>query len=707
MVAGNTGSRFVKAVNTQTLPYGTWPSVLSAKVVTSAGSSFGMPTEYRGSVLATELRPEQGGRVALVERQATGVVRDVLPRDYSVRTRVHEYGGRAWWGGVDQLYFCCWEDQRLYCAKGSPDAFEAPYPLTPEPIEQHGLRFADGVETPDRQWVIAVAEIHASDQERLGLVARKQDEAVNVVMAIPTDGSAVNDPTRLVVLSSASDFVSNPRVSVDGLRLCWLQWNHPNMPWDGTELMTACIATHLHSDTSTEAGTTISMSDAHCVAGGASVSIVGPSWLRDGRLAFSTDESGWWNVSVFDPNTQEVKSVTQLTHAEIGAPAWAIGTTRFAELFSEPDAADDNAPWLAVAVTERAEDWLGVVRSNGDLERLPVACAAVKGLSPTIDGGLLTHIDLTDADSEHRRFTHEDLATGGTGKALFNPKTSGAIPGFKCSIPESFEFESAGETAHAFFYPPAAKELTAPDNEKPPLIVMGHGGPTAHASPALRMGIQYWTSRGFAVADVNYRGSSGFGRQYRQGLNEAWGVADVEDCVNVVSALCEHGKVDPQRCVIRGGSAGGLTVLRALQTSELFAAGTSLYGVADLEALLADTHKFESRYLDTLIGPYPQEAERYRLRSPIHHASDITSPLLVLQGDEDKVVPPSQSTSIVAAVAAQSLPHAYVLFAGEQHGWRKASTLVRALELELWFYGAVLGFEPDDDIAAPEEAVGF
>jgi dipeptidyl aminopeptidase/acylaminoacyl peptidase len=697
MVTGNEGNRIVKAVDSKTLPYGTWPSVLSAKVVTSAGSSFGMPAEYAGSVLATEMRPEESGRVALVERQQSGVVRDVLPRDYSVRTRVHEYGGRAWWSGLNHVYFCCWEDQRLYSAKGSPDALEAPCPLTPEPLAHHGLRFADGIETPDGQWVIAVAEVHTSDQARLGLTCRKPDEAVNVVIAIPTDGSAVNDATRLVVLSRATDFVSNPRVSADGTRLCWLQWNHPNMPWDATELMTAHLALSPKPV----------LSHVQCIAGGTDLAIVGPSWLRDGRLAYSTDESGWWNVSVFNPETKTHQSVTQLTNAEIGAPAWGIGTSRFTELCNDYQADGEDLPWLAVAVTESAEDWLGVVRVSGSMERLPVACAAVKGLSATADGGLLVHLDLADADSEHRRFTQEELAKSGCGKALFNPKATGVTPGFRCSIAESFWFDSAGETAQAFFYPPAAQALTAPDGEKPPLIVMGHGGPTAHASPSLRMGIQYWTSRGFAVADVNYRGSSGFGRGYRQGLNEAWGVVDVEDCINVVKALSEQGKVDPNRCVIRGGSAGGLTVLRALQTSDVFAAGTSLYGVADLEALLADTHKFESRYLDTLIGPYPEEAERYRLRSPIHHASDITSPLLVLQGDEDKVVPPSQSTSIVAAVAAQSLPHAYVLFEGEQHGWRKASTLVRALELELWFYGAVLGFVPDDDIAAPEEAVGF
>jgi len=366
---------------------------------------------------------------------------------------------------------------------------------------------------------------------------------------------------------------------------------------------------------------------------------------------------------------------------------------------------------LAVAITEQAVDRLAVLYRDGRIESLPLPCAAVRGMSATANGGLLVMVEQRNAEAAHYLFSAADLAHQSSAQALSSTQSSVASAAGASSpvwsLAEPISFASGEQQAHAFFYPPTADGVVAPANERPPLIVMGHGGPTSHATSGLRLAIQFWTSRGFAVADVNYRGSTGFGTRYRQGLNEAWGVVDVEDCINVAQHLAHTGRVDAKRCVIRGGSAGGLTVLRALQLSSVFAAGTSLYGVADLEGLLADTHKFESRYLDGLIGAHPEQAERYRERSPIHHASDINVPLLVLQGDEDKVVPPSQSEAIVKAVAAQGLAHAYVLFKGEQHGWRQASTLIRALEIELWFYGAVLGFTPADAIEAPKQANGF
>ena len=679
-------------------PYGSWKSSLTAATVTSSSATLGAPVEYQGCILATESRPTEAGRVALLGRDAQNKMFDCLPTDFSIRTRVHEYGGRAWWAGTNRLYFCNWSDQRLYGMSGDVKNLIHPKPLTPAPINDHGLRFADGVETPDGNWVIAVAEIHGEDQSRYQVGGGADGEAANVIVAIPTDGSAVDNPSAINVLVTGADFVSNPSVSKNGEWISWVQWHHPNMPWDNTELMVGKLSADL------------SVSEVSCYAGGNNVSIVGPNWLHDGRLAYSSDENGWWNLHALNMDTKNIDVITELEGAEIGAAAWAIGTCRFCELNPVEDKLEKghpkNAPWLVAMVTEQASDWLAVVYRDGTVQRNAVECAAVRGVCATGDGGAVALLEYRDSESSHCAFSTHDLSQGLPGKRMLNARANSQVK-FAGSVAEPLRFASASEHAHAFFYAPTSSQLQGLADELPPLIVMGHGGPTAHATPSIKLAIQYWTSRGFAVADVNYRGSSGFGRRYRQGLNEAWGVVDVEDCIHVVKHLTATGRVDPKRCVIRGGSAGGLTVLRALQVSDVFAAGVSLYGVADLEGLLAETHKFESRYLDNLVGSYPEHAARYKERSPINYAHDINVPLLVLQGDEDKVVPPSQSEAIVKAVSDQKLAHAYVLFKGEQHGWRQASTLIRALELELWFYGAALNFKPNDDIKAPKEAKYF
>jgi len=690
-------------------PFGSWESSLTAEYVTAGSSALGVPLEYQGCLLSTESRPSEAGRVALVSRGNDGNFFECLPTDFSIRTRVHEYGGRALWAGQNRLYFCNWSDQRLYGMAGDVGNLMYPKPLTPEPLREHGLRFADGMETPDGAWIIAVAEIHAEDQARYAVQGSAAGEAANVIVAIPTNGSAATDPATMKVLATGADFMSNPRVSFDGRWLSWVQWHHPNMPWDNTELMVAELVLD-------ESPSLIGISQ---IAGGKDESIVGPNWVRDGRLIYSTDVSGWWNLHAYQVDSKQISAITHLSGAEIGAAAWAIGTARFCELIkpTHKDAANEaadnaNDPWLVAWVTEEASDWLAVIHQDGTLKRNETECAGILGVAPTADGGVVTLLEFRDKESAHCLYSATELTLGQSGTPLSSSKHKKNLA-FDGSIAEPIRFATEPDAsgidndAHAFFYAPHSRSYQGNVDELPPLIVMGHGGPTSHAKPSVRLAIQYWTSRGFAVADVNYRGSSGFGRQYRQGLNEAWGVADVEDCVNVVKYLVNTGRVDGARCVIRGGSAGGLTVLRALQTSSVFAAGVSLYGVADLEGLLAETHKFESRYLDNLIGRYPEHAQRYKDRSPIHHAHDIKVPLLVLQGDEDKVVPPSQSTAIVEAVSDQNLAHAYVVFKGEQHGWRKAETLIRALELELWFYGAALGFVPNDDIEAPPEAKNF
>lgn len=673
-------------------PYGSWKSSLTAEVVTTSSASLGVPVEYQGCILATESRPLEAGRVALVAQCAEGGLLECLPTDFSIRTRVHEYGGRSWWAGAKHLYFCNWSNQRLYSMAGEVTNLIHPKPITPEPLSEHGLRFADGMETPDGVWVIAVAEIHGKDQTRYEVQGSVEGEAANVIVAVPTDGSAVDNPHAMKVLATGADFMSNPRVSLDGEWLSWVQWHHPNMPWDSTELMVGKLTSNL------------TLVSATVRAGGDGVSIVGPNWVQDGRLVFSSDESGWWNLHALDLRTGNIDVITHLSNAEIGSVAWAIGTSRFCEIASSDQAND--APWLLAAVTGEASDWLAVVYRDGTVKRNAIACTCVRGITATTEGGAVALLEYNNAESTHCTFSAAELRQGEKGRKTFAKRSSQSVK-FEGSTAEAIRFASAKDHAHAFFYAPRSSQFQGTTDELPPLIVMGHGGPTSHATPSIRLAIQYWTSRGFAVADVNYRGSSGFGRHYRQGLNEAWGVADVEDCVHVVEHLSSKGRVDPKRCVIRGGSAGGFTVLRALQVSDVFAAGVSLYGVADLESLLAETHKFESRYLDKLIGSYAEHPARYKERSPIYYANDINVPLLVLQGAEDKVVPPSQSEAIVKAVSDQKLAHAYVLFEGEQHGWRQASTSIRALELELWFYGAALNFKPHDGIEAPAEAKFF
>jgi dipeptidyl aminopeptidase/acylaminoacyl peptidase len=431
-------------------------------------------------------------------------------------------------------------------------------------------------------------------------------------------------------------------------------------------------------------------------------------------LVFATDTSGWWNLHRWHPD-RSTEAITDLDGAEIGGPAWAFGSQPWVEY----------APGqLAVVVTEQATDRLATV-ALGPPGRGPKAPEPITpppsgvhfgALAATGDGrvGVIT----AGPRSLPELVIVAPLADGPAGAdstvpppVVVRPSEDTGVDSAWFSTAQAISFDSgppeARRRSHAFFYPPTAPGLVGPDGSAPPLVVVGHGGPTAHNGPNLNLKIQYWTSRGFAVADVNYGGSSGYGRDYRALLDRSWGVVDVEDCIAVAGHLAEQGLVDPDRMVIRGSSAGGLTVLAALQQSDRFTAGTSLYGVADLTALAADTHKFESRYLDGLVGPYPEQADIYRERSPINHTDRLSSPLLVLQGTEDEIVPPSQSEAIVAAVASKGLPHAYVTFEGEQHGFRRFENIVRSFEVELWFYGRVLGFDPADPIEAPEGAVGF
>ncbi len=672
---------------TNVAPFGSWPSPISAELVAAGGVGVGGPAVDGTRIWWSELRPSESGRLVLVSKDGDDAAIDRLQPPWSARTRVHEYGGGAWWLGADDLYFAEWSDQRLYRlpAVDDPASPAGPEPLTPEPAVPAGWRYADGREHPDGDWLVCVREDHH------GIADGGKAEPSNEIVAIAT---APADGVEPVVLVSGPDFVAAPRFSADGRWLSWIQWNHPNMPWDDTTLCAAPVFANMR------------IGNVQIVAGGGESSresIHGADWTADGRLMFSSDRSGFWNLYAWSPARHETSTITELEGSEIGAPPWVFGVQRWTEL-------GDGR--LVVAVTTEAVDSLAVVEpevgsaSADELAPLrPLELADVSVVSAVTAAGP-GRVALVGAGPTALSSVMElDVDSGAV--IVRRPADDPGVDRRWYAAATPIRYESGGRQAHAFFYPPTGADMAGPGAEAPPLIVMGHGGPTSHAGTALSLKIQYWTSRGFAVVDVNYGGSSGFGRHYRELLQGTWGIVDVEDCVNAATHLAAERLVDGRRLAIRGGSAGGFTVLAALVRSDAFAAGTSLYGVADLTALAADTHKFESRYLDGLVGPFPQRRDLYDERSPINHTDRLSSPLLVLQGLEDEIVPPNQSEAIVAALAAKGVPHAYVAFEGEQHGFRRAETIIRSLEVELWFYGRILGFEPADRIEPPAGAVGL
>jgi dipeptidyl aminopeptidase/acylaminoacyl peptidase len=650
-------------------PYGSWSSPIEAATVARAGRRLGAPAlAADGAVWWAEGRPTEGGRVVLMRRAAGGGPEAVTPEGSNVRTRVHEYGGGAWClVGSDLVVFVDFADQRLHRQRLG----EEPVAISPAPSDAgaEAFHYADLRPTPDGGSVVCVRERHG------------EDEPVNEIVSLAIDGSG--EPQ---VLASGRDFYSFPRISSDGAWLAWTCWDHPNMPWDGTELWVAPLA-----DSGEE----------RLVAGGPEESVFQPEWGPEGRLHFVSDRDGWWNLyRAREPGAElsgEEGALVQLTEqeADFAHPQWLFGGATYAFLESGAIACVRCAGGEERLFLLRPEGWepadLGlpftsfgfpVVSARGEA----VAFAAA---SPESETAVILH-DVGRGESKIVRSSSEepvDLAY--------------------VSRPRPVEFPTGGgETAYGFYYPPASPEFEAPAGELPPLIVESHGGPTSHATPALDREFLYWTSRGIGVVDVNYRGSSGYGREYRNKLRGRWGVVDTEDCVNAARYLAEWGEADGARLAIRGGSAGGYATLCALTFYEGFAAGASYYGVADAEALARDTHKFESRYLDRLIGPYPEQAELYRERSPLNHVERLRSPVILFQGLEDEVVPPNQAEKMVAALRRNGVPHAYLPFEGEQHGFRKAETNIRCLEAELYFYGRIMGFEPAGD-PEPVEIVGL
>lgn len=627
--------------------YGTWSSPVSALDVAAAASNLGYASAANGRLYWIESRPAERGRNALMCMAPDGNPVEVSAAGSNVRSRVHEYGGRPYLVCADTVVHCEYGDQRLYRAGRQ------------EPLTQPGHRYADGAARAGTAFLVR------EDHTRAG-------EPVNAIVALDLEGR--HDER---VLFDRSDFVAYPRPSADG-RLAFVAWNHPNMPWDATSLHVGRLA----------AG---GLTDIAIVAGepsGPPESVLEPVWADDGTLYFLSDRSGYWNLHRWRAGA--VEQVTAL-EADMGGPLWNLGVSTYALVSTER---------ALVRVCRNAVDRLALVDlKTGAVSFLPIRSAAI-GSVGALDNR--TGFAVVAPEDAPPALIMLDLDTGETRTV----RSAGpqVVPREFVSLAKAIEFPTTSgadgvpRTAHALFHPPHNPRFAGPAGTRPPLIVLLHGGPTAHAAPVLSTSIQFWTTRGFAVVNVNYGGSSGYGRAYRERLRGEWGVTDREDAVAVVDHLAATGRVDASRVVIRGGSAGGYTVLSCLAFTRRFAAGINYYGVADLELLVTDTHKFESRYLDTLIAPLPEGMETYRARSPILHLESMDAALITFQGDEDAAVPPEQSRRIVEAVRARGRPVAYIEFKGEQHGFRQAQNIARALEAELYFLGKVFGFEPAETI---------
>jgi dipeptidyl aminopeptidase/acylaminoacyl peptidase len=653
---------------TETASYGEWPSPIDGADVARKQVGLAFPTIDAAGVWWQESRPEEGGRLAIVRQGPDGVRRDLLPMPWNARTRVHEYGGKSYLPLPGGFVFANFAEQRLYrCGvQGEPE------PLTPAPGEDIADRFADLVLSPrgDEVWCVG-------EQHRAGRITR-------AIVAVPLDGSGAHDPAAIRVLVSGSDFYAYPTPSPDGTRLAWICWDHPRMPWDGTELRVTAL---------NGAAPVTDKSQQQLIMGCATESVLAPVWRDDRSLYAISDRSGWWNLYVAD--LIAFPRALCPREEEFAGPLWQLGMSPYAVL-------GDGR--IAVA-HGTGETRLGVLDpETGQLTDLDLPYSVfVPGLSTagqtvaTIAGG--PNVPMTVISVEVPA-PGEDLRAAAAREL---DRSADSLPDAAyLPVPRAARLTGpSGSVVHALVYPPANPAVRGPDGERPPYIVWVHGGPTAHVTPRLDLEKAFFTSRGIGIIDVNYGGSSGYGRAYRERLRGQWGVVDVADVMTAALALAEAGEADGKRLGIRGGSAGGWTALAAVtsgigiaQGGGVFAAAASYFGVSDLRGFAAQTHDFESRYLDGLIGPLPECDALYAERAPVGHVSDATCPVLLLQGLDDPVVPPAQAESIAADLAAHGISYAYITFEGESHGFRKAENIVASLEAELSFYGQIMGFTP-------------
>ncbi len=625
-------------------PYGSWKSPITSDLIASGTIRLEQVALDGENIYWIEMRPAEGGRSVVVRHSTEGTV-DITPSTFNARTRVYEYGGGSFVIHGGKIYFSNFADQRIYCQEQG----RKPRPITPE----GKYRYADMVIDNQRNRLICVCEDHTN-----------KSEPVNTLVSIDLFGS------KRRVLVSGNDFYSSPRLSPDDSYLAWLTWNHPNMPWDGTELRVG----ELKADGS--------LGRIKRVAGGSGESIFQPEWSPDGVLHFVSDRTDWWNLYRWHKGF--IEPIVE-KKAEFGAPQWFFRMSTYDFVSSNIIICtyNKNGTWHLASIDVAAKKLKEIKTPYTDITYLRTkdGHAVFVAASPT-ELASVVRIDIFSGLLE-----------------VLRRSTDMAIDGGYLSIPRTIEFPTEyGLTAHAFFYPPQNKDYQAPSSEKPPLLVISHGGPTSAVSNKLDLMLQYWTSRGFAVLNVNYGGSTGYGRAYRQRLNGQWGVVDVDDCVNGAMHVVKLGEVDSNRLIIRGSSAGGYTTLCALAFRDVFRAGADYYGDSDLETMRKDTHKFESRYLDRLIGTYPECRELYQKRSPLNFVDKMSCPVIFFQGLEDKIVPPEQTEKIFRALLNKGIPVAYLPFEGEQHGFRRSENIKRALDAELYFYSKVFSFRLADEV---------
>jgi dipeptidyl aminopeptidase/acylaminoacyl peptidase len=639
-------------------PYGSWTSPISAESLASSAHAVGGGAYAGDEVWWQEQRPTEGGRISIRRSSVSnGDPIDVLPAPWNARTRVHEYGGGAWTvaglaDGPPVLVFANFDDQRVY--RLDVDTVDAvPTALTPQGL---GMRFAELQRHGDE--IIAVRETHSGDQ-----LARD-------IVAIPLDGSAALDAERIRSIVAGSHFVASPRISPDGTKLAWIAWEHPQMPWDGTELRVGAL---------NDDGRVLEW---RTLAGSTTESVLQPEWRDEHNLFVISDRTGWWNLYLVDVEAEPAElRALHAASSDFGGALWMLGTTWYTVLDADTvltvrTFGTDQAALLDVNTGQLSDialplDSISFGARRGDR-------ILVTGGSAALAAGL-RELDLPTLELTDIRLSVDELPD-----RAYLPTA------------QARTFGTADRPVHTFVYEPANPAFAAPQGQLPPFVAFVHGGPTSRTVPAVNLAIAYFTSRGIGVVDINYGGSTGYGREYRDRLRGQWGIVDVDDTITAVRGLAEAGLADGDRLAIRGGSAGGWTVLASLTQSDVFACGASYYGVAELTLFAEETHDFESRYIDGLVGPLPEAAELYAERAPLNNVDGLSCPVLLLQGLDDKIVPPSQAERFRDALAAKGLRYAYLAYEGESHGFRKASTIVSATEAELSFYGQVMGFTPVD-----------
>ncbi|KAA2265703.1 S9 family peptidase [Solihabitans fulvus] len=641
-------------------PYGTWTSPIGSAEAAAAGGGLQWVDLHDGRVWWAESRPAEGGRTALLREGPDGQPEQVLSAPWNVRNRVHEYGGRPWvvigTPDGDRLAFTNWDDQRVYLVDAD-DAAATPQPISPDPLRRQGFRYADLTASPDGTEVWCVREA-ATGEARTDI---RRD-----LVALPVSGAAATDEAEVRVLGASHHFMTGPKASPDGRHVAWLGWDHPAMPWDGTELCVAAVA---------EDG---SLGEHRVLAGGPTEAVCQFEWETAETLLALTDPDGWWNLHRvgLDGSVRNLAPCER----EIGGPMWrlgnrwfaALGDGRFAVVADTRLAVLDERSGTVTDVDTDLPVWFGnLVAADG---------VVVNGAAGATSEAAVVRLDLSNGE-----------LTAVTGQPDELPDAS-YLP-----VPTERVFTGPdGQTVPAYVYPPTSPDFAGPDGELPPYVVHVHGGPTGRSVPVLDVELAFFTSRGIGVVSVNYGGSTGYGREFRERLREQWGVVDVRDCAAVAEALAAEGVADGQRLAIRGGSAGGWTAAASMTSVSTYRCGNVMYPILDLAGWTGDggeTHDFESRYVEGLVGPWPAAADRYKERSPSSKVDKLVGPVLLLQGLEDEICPPDQADRFVAALDGSGVKHAYLTFEGEQHGFRRAETIKAALEAELSFYGQVLGFE--------------